>query len=130
MSHSLTKDINLVILSGLVVTHVKLRKTKRLTAFARLRIRSNGQLAYVDIVGFEKIANQMNLLCQVGDVVYVEAFIHCKVYETRKGEKKCKLYFVVTYIDRLIVSRSNAEEELEEGMKIIADIDPANYLDS
>lgn len=130
MRRSLTQDINLVILSGLVVTHVKLRKHKRLTAFTRLRIRSNGQLAYVDIVGFEKIANQMNLLCQIGDVVYVEGFIHCKVYENKKGEKKCKLYFVVTYIDRLIVSTNNAEEELEDGMKIITDIDPTNYLDS
>lgn len=127
----LKRSINLFIVTGMICEKCEFRRTskypKRLFARARMKIRSStGSFAYVDVFGFGDIAQEMNLVCLLGNTVYVEAHLTNKRYVDKKGKAKAKMYFMVDKIDRLTVSPKN--QELEDTLEILDTLDPANYI--
>lgn len=126
----LKRSINLFIVTGMICTKCEFRTSKypkRLFARARMKIRSStGSFAYVDVFGFGDIAQEMNLVCNLGNTVYVEAHLTNKRYVDKKGKAKAKMYFMVDKIDRLTVSLKN--QELEDTLEILDTLDPANYI--
>lgn len=130
LKHSLRKSINYFVCSGLVINTCELKKTrKHLFARTRLKIRSySGTSAYSDFYAFDDIAKEMNLLCQIGDVVLIVCHLTNKIYVNKKGEKKAKVYFMVDDIER--ITKTNKKNLAKSDvLEILDELDPANYTE-
>lgn len=126
---SLEKSINCFVVTGEVCCNCEFRMAyKRL--FARTRIKfmanTNASYGYVDIFGFGPNAKVMNLICHLGNKIYVEAHLSNKIYLTKKGIKKAKMYFIADNIK--LLAESTGAPDAEEQLEIMDELDPINYL--
>ena len=70
----------------------------------------------------------MNLICKLGNLVYVEAHLTNKQYVNKKGQLKAKMYFMVDSIEYIGITARMTLKEAEEQLEIIDELDPHNYL--
>ena len=122
------KGVNVLLASGIVVSEIDLKKTKRnnwLCAKTRIKL-SNDYL--LDLYGYGDIAQQMNLICKLGYYIYAEAHLVNKRYVNKKGKAKAKFYFLVDYIEMVGIPKEAQINNLDSIIEIIDDIDPIKYL--
>lgn len=132
LKRSFQKSINLLVITGVCCDKCefkKPRRTKRLYARTRLKTRTKtGAVAYLDIFGFGTIAKQMNLICSIGTMIYVEATLNNKRYVDKKGRAKAKMYFMANYIERLIIGKQDEQQLPEDIIEIIDELDPSTWI--
>lgn len=131
LKHSLMRSINLLVISGKVLTSCEFRmiNTKYICAKCRLELDTQfGTKNYIDIIGLGDIAKQMNLACSKGNLVLVEAEVRNKRWINKKNEKKAKIWFEVKKIQVLAYAKPNVID-INEAITIIDELDPMTYLE-
>lgn len=125
------RSINLFQLSGLVVKKATIKKSKyRIYAETRVKLRNydnTNSFAYVDLVGFGDIATQMSYLCLTNNTVFITCHLTNKIYITKQGEKKAKIFFMVDSVDRLTLAPIHSKN-IDDEFEVVAELDPASFL--
>lgn len=125
-------SVNFFAVTGIVCTKCEFKKStaKRLYARVRIKIKSHTGThdEYVDLFGFGDIAQEMNLVCRLGNLIYVEAHLTNKQYVNKKGQLKAKMYFMVDLVEMKGITCQDSLKEADEALEILDELDPHNYL--
>ena len=122
------KDLNMVFLVGEVVDVGVTPHKYGITSRARLKIRKRNHFdtfVYLDVYGKRSIAETMNLVCQNGNIVYVEG----EFRNATMDKVTLKPYVLVKRIKCLRRRRDVAPPKSEDVVTILDNLDPTGYFD-
>lgn len=119
------KNVNAIFLVGEVVDMGVQPKHNRADIRARLKLRSNAKgndFVYVDVYGKHSCAEVMALVCQTGNIVYVEG-----EFRNRKISPSSAVpYILVTHIDCLH-RRRDIKPPTTKLISLLDKLDPIGY---
>lgn len=122
-----TKDLNMVFLVGEIVDFGVTPHKYGITSRARLKIRKSNRFdnfVYLDVYGKRSIAETMNLVCQNGNIVYVEG----EFRNATMDKVTLKPYVLVKRIKCLRRRRDVAPPKSEDVVTILDNLDPTGYF--
>jgi len=122
-----TKDLNMVFLVGEIVDFGVTPHKYGITSRARLKIRKSNRFdnfVYLDVYGKRSIADTMNLVCQNGNIVYVEG----EFRNATMDKVTLKPYVLVRHIKCLRRRRDVAPPKSEDVVTILDNLDPTGYF--
>ena len=122
------KDLNMVFLVGEVVDLGIMPHKYGITTRARLKIRKCNRydtFTYLDVYGKRSIAETMNLVCQNGNIVYVEG----EFRNATMDKVTLKPYVLVKHIKCLRRRRDVAPPNSKDVVTILDNLDPTSYFE-
>lgn len=122
------KDLNMVFLVGEIVDFGVTPHKHGITSRVRLKIRKSKRydtFVYLDVYGKRSIAETMNLVCQVGNIVYLEG----EFRNATMDRVMLKPYVLVKHITCLRRRRDVAPPKSEDVVTILDSLDPTGYFD-
>ena len=121
------KDLNSVFLVGEVVDVGIMPHRYGITARARLKMRKSNRydtFVYLDVYGKRSVAERMNLVCQVGNIVYIEG----EFRNATMDKVMLKPYVLVKFATCLRRRRVTAPPKSEDVVTMLDSLDPSKYF--
>lgn len=123
--------INILFFVGKVVSKCSLKKTSNVIgAEVRLKIESNKEPTYINIIAFGDNATILNNYSEIGNTLYLQCHVSNQICVDINGIAKAKILFVADEIELLY--KENKEELKEPDLSILDlldEIDPITYLE-
>ena len=120
------KSLNSIFIVGEVVDVGFIPKGKGINVRARIKMRPNSNsssFVYLDVFGRKSCYEVMTLVCQNGNIVYIEGEFRNKYSENNVA----KPYVLVTHIECLL-RRKEVVPPSPSIIKLLDDLDPIGYV--
>lgn len=120
------KGVNSIFLVGEVVDMGVMPHTKGISVRARLKVRcysKKSSFVYLDVYGKRSCSEVMTLICQTGNIVYVEGEFRNLAYDRLNVTP----YILVTHIECLLRRRDVAPPSTNI-LHVLNELDPIGYV--
>lgn len=120
------KGVNSIFLVGEVVDMGVLPRSNGVNVRARLKVRcmsKKSAFVYLDVYGKRSCSDVMTLICQVGNIVYVEGEFRNATYD----RVNIKPYVLVTHIECLL-RRRDVTPPTSKILGVLDELDPIGYV--
>ena len=120
--HINKRNVNLIFLVGEVVDMGVEAHDNFYVVRARLKVSAGKSYAYVDCFGKSECRDTMALVCQTGNIVYVEGEFRCKAHDNITATP----YILVTRIDCLL-RHKKIKPPSTSIIRLLDSLDPFGY---